>query len=528
MEIKKYTNSAWTDLGEPMKAFYEYTDTAMSLPLTIQTSSVNAVENYKVYGASGGVGDKTINKFNKEAPWYRENRYYNSAGSAASTENWNISGPISVKPNTTYTLYYGTQASNPSLCEFDSNDTKINIVSYNSAAPCTFTTSADTSYIQASIRKTHIDTAYLIEDDEALENFVPYGYEILIELTYGAIANTIYAYLGDTQLNEDEYIDYKTQKVYKRTANFLNFDELITAPSGALVPSQTIVDHVLAMQFTPSTDYTLYSDGQGSESGDADENRSVYFGGTGKPYTAFNNHPVTINSGASGVIYIGIISSRTNAQQYINGTAHLWILEGSDAQGDYVPYYSPVDPPLPFPAVETTIGKTEVDVNTTTAPEKVVLEYKGWKQAGDGEVKYRHNNEWTNSAPPAKPSWLADGYESVLDAQTAPSNYYCDLAYIENNVQFVYRVYVASDTVCRLEKSSNYLSVFQYPYSGGYTGFTTYCARYNGSSWFLASSDKNQDRGKTAYANNTSQRAILSSTITDLTNTSGYTFEDFR
>jgi hypothetical protein len=47
---------------------------------------------------------------------------------------------------------------------------------------------------------------------------------------------------------------------------------------------------------------------------------------------------------------------------------------------------TPVDPPVPFPTLTTYLGENSIDVDTTTAPDKVMVEYKGWKGIGDPQI----------------------------------------------------------------------------------------------------------------------------------------------
>lgn len=58
-------------------------------------------------------------------------------------------------------------------------------------------------------------------------------------------------------------------------------------------------------------------------------------------------------------------------------------------------YLVPTDPPVPFPTLTTYIGENNLSVDTTVQPEKVVLEYAGWKGIGDVE-KYQ-NGEWSDN-----------------------------------------------------------------------------------------------------------------------------------
>lgn len=58
-------------------------------------------------------------------------------------------------------------------------------------------------------------------------------------------------------------------------------------------------------------------------------------------------------------------------------------------------YLVPTDPPVPLPAITTYIGENNISVDTTVQPEKVSVEYEGWKGVG-GVEKYQ-NGEWSDN-----------------------------------------------------------------------------------------------------------------------------------
>ena len=124
----------------------------------------------------------------------------------------------------------------------------------------------------------------------------------------------------------------------ERTGNILDFNELKTAPSGVIPGGAAFTfDHLLAIEAAPNTTYTMSATGTGAEYGDANVNRSLYFGSVDNSRTVFSGHDVTYTTSSDGMLYVGFISSRDNAQQYLNGTAVTAINTGSTAL-PYEPY----------------------------------------------------------------------------------------------------------------------------------------------------------------------------------------------
>ena len=123
-----------------------------------------------------------------------------------------------------------------------------------------------------------------------------------------------------------------------RTSNLLNFEDLIAAPSGLMPDRQFTFPHLLTLYLKPNTTYTCASSGTGSATSiSADLSRSLYFCSTDGKYSVNANNPVTYTTDNTGRVFIGFIDSRTNAQQYLNKTAYVWLNEGSTPL-PYEPY----------------------------------------------------------------------------------------------------------------------------------------------------------------------------------------------
>lgn len=275
MKIKKYTNGAWADLDKPVKKFATYTDEATTLPLTIEASATNAIENYQVYGAASGVGVETESG---EPAGYKipltitsgkpnlvrdiiNNAYVNSSGVFAANSALN-SAVTPIEENKMYTVLKARTGGNM-FCGFFETYPVMGASTYDGNR-----LSFGTEYYTF----TAPITGYLVSSLYEVDPIVYEGEYHPRE----SIETPLY--IGDTQLGEDEYLDYQEQKIYKDV-------------SGTLTP---------------------------------------------------------------------------------------------------------IDPPAPFPTLTTYLGDNSIDVETTISPDKVVVEYKGWK--GVGEPQIYDGGEWKDES----------------------------------------------------------------------------------------------------------------------------------
>ena len=151
---------------------------------------------------------------------------------------------------------------------------------------------------------------------------------------------TAWSITGNTVQNGTPTPDtpQEVKAVGDKTTNLLNFEDLIAAPSGLMPDGKFAFPHLLTLYLKPNTTYTCASSGTGSTTSlPADLNRSLYFCSTSEYNSVNVNNPVTYTTDSTGRVFIGFIDSRTNAQQYLNKTAYIWLNEGSTAL-PYEPY----------------------------------------------------------------------------------------------------------------------------------------------------------------------------------------------
>ena len=276
-----------------------------TLPATINANG-DDMRQYQVYGNTGGVGDRTVNLLDKQN--MECNKYVQQSGNKGGDINWDIYYVTATNGEQYTATGVSTINSGAYIGYADANKNILGIVGTAlDITPQTVTMPDTGTFLAVSARKS-ATTPMLTEGSTAPETYVPYGYEVDMGVKSG---------------------------------NLLSFDALINAPSGNI--NNHTFPHILGLALKPYTKYTAVSDGDGREDGTPENNRSVYIKETSTQNCVFRGHPVTVQTGADGVIKIGIQSERQNAQQYINGTAHVWLVEG-DAPLPYQPYSNTTTP----------------------------------------------------------------------------------------------------------------------------------------------------------------------------------------
>lgn len=193
-----------------------------------------------------------------------------------------------------------------------------------------------------------------------------YGYEVDMSVSDGTTSTTTPIFIGSDPLGEDEYVDYKEQKVYRRTEQLFN---------------KNSEDIIFGIRL--STD--------GAERPDELDAVSAYISvEVGETYTMKN----VLNAGTRRCIQYdenkNVISIISNTFTVLAGVAYIrvtfaiseinnvMVTKGSTAPAQYIPYLQPEDPPVPLPALPTVDGTTIVDYagQSAAVPEKVDLKYR--------------------------------------------------------------------------------------------------------------------------------------------------------
>lgn len=251
-----------------------------TLPATLNANGSD-LKQYQIYGADGGVGDRTVNLFNFErtrsnlftfdttkyifgasadrmSTSARDITYFsydNSSFTINTQGGTGIGYIVKVEPNFTYTLKYKCSANIAN----DRTSAACNLISstgtlgtfwgiYGNTKQSTFTTSADTKYVLIVFRTVNDLVTYseimLTEGSTPPASFVPFGYKLDMSVSDGTTSTTTPIYIGDDPLGEDEYVDYEEGKVYRMIdGTLMPTDPPVPLPALPTCEGTTVIDY---------------------------------------------------------------------------------------------------------------------------------------------------------------------------------------------------------------------------------------------------------------------------------------------
>lgn len=203
---------SWTIHGNNTQHNYSAEGT---LPLTFTTHTAGAANDWTIYGNAEGVGERTANMFNKNAP-YTLNKYLNTSGVEVSGSTWGISEYIPIEGDTTYTAY-NLSGGGASACWYDENKNFIGGEAYSGATSKSFALPANAKYIRLTLRlinPSNVDTLMLIEGTTPPVKYIPFGYQVPIAVSQtGQTDKTVDIYIGDSPLTEGETVSKQSTGV---------------------------------------------------------------------------------------------------------------------------------------------------------------------------------------------------------------------------------------------------------------------------------------------------------------------------
>lgn len=410
MKIKKYTNGAWTDLDKPVKKYDTYTDETTTLPLTIEAITTDAIENYQVYGTSAGAGVETENLFDAEI---EQGSFSPFNGLPADSTRVVRTTFDDIVPSGTYTISAsGYGAGKVAVYAYTSNDVNTFSSSESTTSwqdlPCTFTTS-NSLYLRFAFTSgtdtapSQVYNVMLNEGSTAPTSYIPPGYKIPISLQSGVTENLWDLNSSWTNSNTDtrdflnanlscfnrstivsqSFLQIRANGQYSITTAAANadYDRILFKYSG--VTTDLFIGSVYG-NFSSQDRYTISINVLGYDpttvGGIKLENIMLTKGSTVPDH--YIPHRYTSNYD----LFIG--STKLGAEEYVDyAEQKIYRMSGSTLV--------PTDPPAPLPAINTYKGENNLSVDTTVQPEKVAVEYEGWKGVGDVE-KYQ-NGEWSDN-----------------------------------------------------------------------------------------------------------------------------------
>lgn len=379
-----------------------------TLPITIAADGT-ALLDYRVYGAEGGVGERTENLFDiKKVATSRllvvdgttitkENTAYNydifsrttGAGSPLTTS-------CMILEAGTYTLSYETIEGDPSTlamatCPYTSETMSPETQYYYAESGMNFVLS-EKSYVTIRIRQ---DTPASIKNlminlGSVPPPYEPYGYKLPI------LSNStmIDIYIGDTLLKKDEYVSYSEQAAYHKSvpddvrARFEQENQVTSADPEAVVNTgtrvRTVVTAVLGEGYTCKEVGTLYSN---TES--LCENRELFLyrvNGVSIKKGSYEGgrttRPANILDNGYGVKLVGFA---TISDGTYTTTIYTRILYASYEQlhgsGEFTAYppntgQNFVPTAVTLPEIPTSEGVTVIDCDMAPKPGKMYVKYR--------------------------------------------------------------------------------------------------------------------------------------------------------
>lgn len=238
----------------------EYTG---SLPVTINANG-DALLDYRIYGADGGVGVATESLFDPNAKNV-ENGYINNSvissidGAITTNVIWAyVTEYIPVDSNTKYimfmNLYRASADSSTGLVFYDENKNFISSitgciaffeVTYETPklGMKRFTTPENCRYIRTSVDKL-ATMLMLAAASTPPPSYIPYGYKLPMTVSNGDTAQTVPVYIGENQLTENEYVSYGEQKIYRDVDGTLTpTDPPVSLPEIPTIDGETVIDY---------------------------------------------------------------------------------------------------------------------------------------------------------------------------------------------------------------------------------------------------------------------------------------------
>ena len=312
------------------------------------------------------MGVRSANLFDPSdtVPDYR----YDDNGNWVNDNGVLSSGYIKVAAGDKYEYNFKTVAGkNSGICRINFLDASgqwlsVNKVSFNAAVGATVTVSGTAPAGTAFIRTSQ------------------YSGEKNISMI--VVADTMPIYIGDTQLCEDEYVDYGEQKAYRRTENLFN-------KAKAEIGSLTYNGEELSSTTAIRSDYMPVSAGETYYVNVYDGFYFQYCAGyNGTRFVTeivLNTPPIPSKQAIiipENVDSIRIIFRKSRVTPYPNvedpDLVNATVTKGSTAPEQYIPYLQPEDPPVPIPALPTVDGGNVVDYagQSAAVPSRFVAKYR--------------------------------------------------------------------------------------------------------------------------------------------------------
>lgn len=211
------------------KYFDAYSEVSGTLPLAYESRAEHVLKNYGVYGKTtqltppdpespvdvAGVGARTENL----VFMFIENATIDPEGAVTANLVYDLAIAPVIK-NEAYSYLRNYQTGN-SVYGFFETVPNVGSKTYDGSrmvvgASTTSFTAPITGYVGMwSLSSVDRSRFTIVQSSTRPSTYIPYGYKIPLTNTSGQTSDNYDLYIGDEQLFDEEYIDYKEQKVYK-------------------------------------------------------------------------------------------------------------------------------------------------------------------------------------------------------------------------------------------------------------------------------------------------------------------------
>ena len=195
--------------GRQMQGGYKIIEYTGTLPITINTNG-DALLDYRIYGASGGVGVATENLFDISSA--TANKYVNPAngvemyfydGAYMLSDYIDVSDVDTITISSTVGDTRHTTGAHLNLYDANKNWVR-GYIAYVADSPNSkksFTKDvSNVSYVRVDYSTRYLLQNSLVKGSTAPANYIPYGYKLPMTVSEGDTTQTVPVYIGENQL----------------------------------------------------------------------------------------------------------------------------------------------------------------------------------------------------------------------------------------------------------------------------------------------------------------------------------------
>lgn len=362
--------------GRGLQGGYKIIEYTGSLPITINANG-DALLDYRIYGADGGVGEPTENLFDKSATatanGYEDKKVLQPNGTSpkiTGEEYYFITEYIGIPNNVTnLTVVKNSLSSVSGICFYDANKEYISGSSNMSVnRPVIISCPTGAVFFRTTIFKLYIDEAMVAVGSAAPESYIPYGYKLPM-MVMNNLAPPLSQWVdGYITVNGDlAPPSYRGEK----SSDFIEVKpntQYVFSIEGGAFPQGTSGAWVAGFSYRDDrTPIKRTSDDRNSPFTFLTPSETKYVRLSYRTYGELLEPRLSENF-FSTPVYIG--ENQLGEDEYVS-------FSEQKIYKDVGGTLTPTDPPVPFPEIPTVDGETIIDYDGTPKPSQMYIKYKG-------------------------------------------------------------------------------------------------------------------------------------------------------